>query len=158
MVWYKQRYITILSRLALCLVHQCIFDIVFSLILKYDMFLFTVANPTCSIWYISLWLYTLLQSSRYIYLPIYLGRWWACQKPHGYGIAIDNSNNVYVADTFSNRIQKFTSTGIFITEFGSPGSGNGQFDTAHDLALDSSGNVYVADTGNHRIQVFALDP
>jgi DNA-binding beta-propeller fold protein YncE len=45
---------------------------------------------------------------------------------NGYGIAIDNSNNVYVADTFSNRIQKFTSTGIFITEFGSPGSGDGQ--------------------------------
>jgi streptogramin lyase len=77
---------------------------------------------------------------------------------NGYGIAIDNSNNVYVADTFSNRIQKFTSDGIFITEFGSPGSGDGQLDTPHDLALDSSGNVYVADTGNHCIQVFALDP
>ena len=48
---------------------------------------------------------------------------------NGYGIAIDNSNNVYVADTFSNRIQKFNSTGTFITEFGSPGSGNGQLDT-----------------------------
>lgn len=76
----------------------------------------------------------------------------------GYGIAIDNSNNVYIADTFSNRIQKFTSDGLFVTEFGSPGSGNGQFDTPHDVALDSSRNVYVADTGNHRIQVFALDP
>jgi DNA-binding beta-propeller fold protein YncE len=51
------------------------------------------------------------------------------------------NNNVYVVDTFSNRIQKFTSDGTFITEFGSVGSSNGQFDTSHDLALDSCGNV-----------------
>ena len=73
---------------------------------------------------------------------------------NGYGIAIDHSNNVYVADSFEDRVQKFTNTGALITEFGSTGTADGQFNTPHDVALDSSGNVYVADTYNHRIQVF----
>jgi tripartite motif-containing protein 71 len=73
-----------------------------------------------------------------------------------YGIAIDSSGHVYVADTRNNRIQKFTGGGMFVTEFGSFGNGNGQLDHPEDVALDASGNVYVADTGNHRIQVFTL--
>lgn len=73
---------------------------------------------------------------------------------NGYGIAIDPSNNVYVADSFEDKVQKFTNTGALITEFGSTGTADGQFNTPHDVALDSSGNVYVTDTYNHRIQVF----
>jgi tripartite motif-containing protein 71 len=74
---------------------------------------------------------------------------------NGYGIAIDPSNNVYVADSFEDKVQKFTNTGALLAEFGSTGTADGQFSTPHDVALDSSGNVYVADTFNHRIQVFA---
>ena len=35
------------------------------------------------------------------------------------GIAVDSSDNVYVADNFNNRIQKFDSDGNFITKWGS---------------------------------------
>ncbi len=35
------------------------------------------------------------------------------------GVAVDSSGNVYVADTNNNRIQTFTSTGTFITKWGS---------------------------------------
>jgi DNA-binding beta-propeller fold protein YncE len=73
---------------------------------------------------------------------------------NGYGIAIDPSNNVYVADSFEDKVQKFTNTGTLLAEFGSTGTADGQFNTPHDVTLDSSGNVYVADTYNHRIQVF----
>jgi streptogramin lyase len=38
--------------------------------------------------------------------------------------------------------------------WGSPGTGNGQFNNPVGAAVDSSGNVYVADYGNHRIQKF----
>ena len=42
------------------------------------------------------------------------------------GMAIDSSDNVYVADCGNNRIQKFDSNGNFITKWGSLGSGNGE--------------------------------
>lgn len=42
----------------------------------------------------------------------------------------------------------------FVAKWGSPGSGNDQFDKPPGIAVDSSGNVYVADANNHRIQKF----
>jgi streptogramin lyase len=71
------------------------------------------------------------------------------------GIAVDKWDNVYVADTGNNRVQKFDCNGNFITMWGSTGRGNGQFVLPGDVAVDSMGIVYVADTGNDRIQKFA---
>lgn len=42
----------------------------------------------------------------------------------------------------------------FILEWGSNGTGDGQFAGAHGIEVDTEGNVYVVDTGNHRIQKF----
>ncbi|MCX5800056.1 MAG: 6-bladed beta-propeller [Candidatus Eisenbacteria bacterium] len=70
------------------------------------------------------------------------------------GIAVDASGNVYVGDTCNHRIQVFTSSGTYITEWGGLGTGPGQFQGPHGIAFDASGNVYVADKGNYRIQVF----
>ena len=67
---------------------------------------------------------------------------------------LDSAGNVYVADTDNNRIQKFTSAGAYVAQWGSEGSGNGQFDEPYGIAVDSAGNVYVADTDNNRIQKF----
>ena len=38
------------------------------------------------------------------------------------GVTIDDQGNVYVADTENNRIQKFSSSGAFITKWGSEGA------------------------------------
>ena len=73
-----------------------------------------------------------------------------------YGVAVDSSGNVYVADTSNDRIQKLDSAGNFITKWGSYGTGDGQFYLLSGVAVDSSGNVYVADTSNDRIQKFKL--
>jgi DNA-binding beta-propeller fold protein YncE len=76
------------------------------------------------------------------------------------GIAVDDSGNVYVADSDMyaggrhDQIQKFTSSGTFITRWGTYGHGNGQFSDPDDVAVDASGNVYVADTENGRVQKF----
>jgi tripartite motif-containing protein 71 len=42
----------------------------------------------------------------------------------------------------------------YTSQFGSSGSGNGQFLSPYGIALDSSGNIYVADILNHRVQKF----
>ncbi|MGH9909754.1 MAG: Ig-like domain-containing protein, partial [Nitrososphaerales archaeon] len=71
------------------------------------------------------------------------------------GISIDSSGNIFILDSLNHRIQKFDSSGNFITKLGSLGLDNGQFSSPRGIAVDSSGNVYVADTQNHRIQKFA---
>ena len=70
-------------------------------------------------------------------------------------VAVDSSDNVYVADELNHRIQKFDCDGTFITKWGSRGAGDGQFQEGKTgVALDSYGNVYVADGSNNRIQKF----
>jgi len=44
-----------------------------------------------------------------------------------FDIPTDGGGNVYIADTNIHRIQKLTSTGEFITEWGSNGVGDGEF-------------------------------
>lgn len=44
---------------------------------------------------------------------------------------------------------------IFLLQWGSYGTGPGQFDTPLGLGIDASGNVFVADAGIHRIQKFS---
>src|SRR5262245_65043870 len=43
---------------------------------------------------------------------------------------------------------------VFVTQWGTSGSGDGQFSRPTGVATDAVGNVYVADYGNNRIQKF----
>ena len=45
----------------------------------------------------------------------------------------------------------------YVTQWGSIGTGNGQFFMPNGIAVDASGNVFVADSGNNRIQEFDSD-
>jgi DNA-binding beta-propeller fold protein YncE len=48
----------------------------------------------------------------------------------------------------------FDSGGVFLSTFGSFGTGNGEFSMPQGIAVGGGGNIYVADTANNRVQVF----
>ena len=60
-------------------------------------------------------------------------------------IAVGPDGKVYVSDSGNARVQVFTPDGRFIRQFGSFGSGKGQFEQPYHLAVDATGDVYVAD-------------
>lgn len=55
------------------------------------------------------------------------------------------------------RIVKFDRNGRFLMQWGSHGSGPGQFEAPHALGIDSKGRLFVGDRGNNRVQVFDQD-
>jgi hypothetical protein len=73
--------------------------------------------------------------------------------PQGVAINGNVSNNVYVADSGNNRIQKFDNNGTFIKRWGSVGNGISEFRRPADLAVHS-GIIYAVDAENNRIQEF----
>ena len=70
-------------------------------------------------------------------------------------MAVGATGDVYVVDQTNNRVLKFTGTGTYLTQWGSLGSGDGQFDGPFGVSTDAAGDVYVSDTANHRIQKFS---
>lgn len=77
-------------------------------------------------------------------------------------LAFDAQGDLYVTEFGSpsydgstggnDRIQKFSPTGVPLAQWGTLGSGPGQFNGPVGIAVDPQGNIYVADVGNHRIQ------
>ena len=69
------------------------------------------------------------------------------------GLDAGIGGGVWVADGFNRRVQRFNANGAFHSRFGTPGSGDGQFNNIYDVADDGAGNTYAADA-NNRIQRF----
>ncbi|WP_159779712.1 putative Ig domain-containing protein [Flavobacterium sp. 9AF] len=73
-------------------------------------------------------------------------------------IAIDNADNIYVADYYNNRIRKITPAGIVSTIAGGAiGDADGvgvlaKFKWPTGVCLDALGNIIVTDYGNHKIK------
>jgi len=85
----------------------------------------------------------------------------AAQIYNPYGVAVDASGNVYIADESNHRIRKVNTSGIISTIAGNGTgaySGDGGAATAAELhfpngvVVDASGNLYIADTYNYRIR------
>ena len=72
-------------------------------------------------------------------------------------VAVDADGNVFVSDTWNNRIQVFDADGRFIRTFGKAGDGPGYFTRPKGIAVDADGHVWVADAMQDRVQVFTRE-
>jgi DNA-binding beta-propeller fold protein YncE len=70
-------------------------------------------------------------------------------------IGFGPKGEIYVSDGYGNsRVIKFDAQGKYLTQWGKPGKGQGEFDTPHAILVDRKGRVVVGDRENDRVQVF----
>ena len=69
-------------------------------------------------------------------------------------VALDSDNNLYVSDTYNNRIEIFDADGNFIRAWGKAGDRPGTFQRPKGIAIDVDGHVWVADAAQDRVQCF----
>ncbi len=82
-------------------------------------------------------------------------KFWNGQAPQAgvQGVAVDGSGNVYAVS--GSTVFKLDSDGALQSQFGSSGSGDGQFIGPFGVALNSAGTqIFVTDEGNSRIEKF----
>jgi sugar lactone lactonase YvrE len=70
------------------------------------------------------------------------------------GIAVDKDGNVYVSDTWNNRIEVFDADGAFVRTFGKAGDGPGYFSRPKGISIDGDGHLWICDQVQDRVQVF----
>jgi DNA-binding beta-propeller fold protein YncE len=70
------------------------------------------------------------------------------------GVAVNPQGDVFVADAWNGRVQRFDSKGKFLAEYGGAAYG---FYSPRGVAVDAQGNIYVADTGRSRMQILNPD-
>lgn len=77
------------------------------------------------------------------------------------GVAVDSSGNLFIADSFHNRIRKVDTSGTITTVAGNGKQGylgdggsatSASLNNPRGIAVDSAGNLFIADTGNNRVR------
>ena len=80
------------------------------------------------------------------------------------GVAVDAAGNIYIADTFNQKVRMVLTNGVIVTIAGTGISGysgdggpaaQGQLSFPGSVSVDSSGNVYVSDSENNVIRQLA---
>jgi peptidylglycine monooxygenase len=77
---------------------------------------------------------------------------------HPTDVAVSCDGDIYVSDGYGNSaVHRFSPDGEWISSWGEPGAGPGQFTTPHAIWVTDDDRVLVADRENNRVQVFNAD-
>jgi len=94
------------------------------------------------------------------------GQWVRQWGGHGYApgeflrpraMAMDEDEQIYVADSCNHRIQVFNTLGKHIRSWGRRGVGLGEMAFPYDVSLGPEGDLYVCEYGNQRVQKFTTE-
>jgi hypothetical protein len=78
-----------------------------------------------------------------------------------WGVVVDSTGTLYIADTNNHRVRKVTGNGRITTVAGTGTGGYGgdngpatdaQLNQPYGVGVDSTGTLYIADRGNHRVR------
>lgn len=72
------------------------------------------------------------------------------------GVMVGEDGFIYVANTEKNGIAVFDQRGDLLLEYGTWGSGMGNFSQPTDLELGKDDKLFVVDSGNNRICIFEI--
>ncbi len=70
------------------------------------------------------------------------------------GMALTSDGILCISYMIQHKIAMFTQSGELVREWGSKGSGDGQFNQPGGIVVRPNGNIIVADQCNHRLQEF----
>ncbi|MCI5157889.1 MAG: hypothetical protein D3906_05505, partial [Candidatus Electrothrix sp. AUS1_2] len=87
------------------------------------------------------------------------------------GVAVDQEGNIFIADTWNQRIRKVDTNGIITTVAGTGSAAGGGYyinddnrpateaklACPYDVAVDNAGNLFIADTYLHRVRRVSAD-
>ena len=87
----------------------------------------------------------------------FLNQWQMPAQQNGrpVNISVGPDGNIYIPDTHYHRVVVYTPDGKLLRQWGSFGTGPGQFTYLTDVAFDRQGRIFVSEYGdNDRVQVF----
>ena len=73
------------------------------------------------------------------------------------GVAVNDRDELAVADNMNHRVQVFNSDGTFLRSFNHKGENDGEFNRPFGIAIDKDRNIFVGDCTNHRVHIFSWE-
>ena len=74
-----------------------------------------------------------------------------------YGVAVNDMDEIVVADNWNHCVQVFDSNGNFLRSFGRRGENPGEFDYPNGITIDKDRNIFISEWGNDRVQIFSWE-
>ena len=73
------------------------------------------------------------------------------------GVAVNDRDEIVVADQCNHRVQVFDSEGTFLRSFDHQGKNAGELSHPFGIAIDKDRNIFISEWGNHRVQILSWE-